>query len=68
MSPIMLETDRLVLRRLEPTDRDTVRDLLSDAAVMRYIGPRRAWSFEEGDDWFDALLVSRRLAQRSWTQ
>lgn len=59
MSPIVLETDRLVFRRLEATDRDAVRDLLSDAAVMRWIGPRRAWSFEEGDDWFDTMLASQ---------
>ncbi|MFO0699528.1 MAG: GNAT family N-acetyltransferase [Nitrospira sp.] len=59
MSPIIVETARLVFRRLEPTDRDAVRDLLSDSAVMRFVGPRKAWSFEEGDDWFDTLLTSQ---------
>lgn len=69
---MILETERLVLRRLSPADVEEVAPVYGDPEVMRYIGDGTAWSrrrTEEAlarwhgfweDDGFGQLLARRR--------
>jgi len=43
---------------LKIEDKESVFDLLQDAIVMKYIGPRRPLSKREADDWFQSELDS----------
>ena len=52
----MLETDRLILRRLEDTDADAIYQMRSDAELMRYI--REPQKRRETEKWI--RLVSSR--------
>lgn len=44
------------LRGLNQRDRPAVLSMLADPAVMRFLGPRRALSYNEGADWFNDAL------------
>ena len=49
-STVVLETERLILRRLTPDDLDSATQLDSDPEVMRYINGGRPTSREEMRD------------------
>jgi RimJ/RimL family protein N-acetyltransferase len=54
--PILL-TSRLLLERLDETDRDSWRLMCQDPQVMRHVGSGGPWTIEEADDVFDNALA-----------
>lgn len=46
-------THRISLRVLKRTDKDAVFDLLTNPEVMEFLGPKRALSTNEAQQWFE---------------
>lgn len=53
-----LETERLILRRIEPGDIDYYAAIQADPDVARYIAHGRPRSREESEAWLEAILAS----------
>ncbi|PKG40143.1 GNAT family N-acetyltransferase [Psychromonas sp. Urea-02u-13] len=53
-----MKTNRVTLRTLKTTDAEAVFELLTDPEVMTFLGPRRALSRNEAEQWFEAELTS----------
>jgi len=51
-------TSRIVLRALKVSDKANTFDLLTDADVMAFLGPRRALDKKEAQQWFEGELAS----------
>ena len=51
-------SDRLMISQLLLSDWPAVYELLSNAQVMRFIGPRRPMTQQEAQQWFDQQLAS----------
>ncbi|CCO46848.1 putative Acetyltransferase [Vibrio nigripulchritudo SOn1] len=43
-----------VITTLNDSDKDKVFDLLTDPEVMRFLGPRRALTLAEAEEWFES--------------
>ncbi|UAB73242.1 GNAT family N-acetyltransferase [Vibrio sp. SCSIO 43132] len=43
-----------VITTLNDSDKDNVFDLLTDPEVMRFLGPRRALTLAEAEEWFES--------------
>jgi ribosomal-protein-alanine N-acetyltransferase len=56
-----LETDRLLIRTWEPSDRAAFTALTYDPAVMEYVHGGRPYTEQEVDEWF--ARQARQLAQ-----
>jgi RimJ/RimL family protein N-acetyltransferase len=54
-APLVLETDRLVLRAWRPADREPFAALNADAEVMRFIGGGRTYTRAQSDDLLDHI-------------
>jgi RimJ/RimL family protein N-acetyltransferase len=54
---VRLETDRLVLRKPEPGDRDAYAELWGDPQVVRYLGNGRTLPPDEAPAVIDAMLA-----------
>jgi [ribosomal protein S5]-alanine N-acetyltransferase len=61
----IIETEKLVIRHFAHSDLTALMDLLSDAEAMRFIGPRRAMTQEEGAEWLSRQL---ELQKSSFTR
>ena len=55
-SKIILETDRLTLRKCTPEDIEIFEDLLGDAETMQYFGQCRPLSSAETRAWLDSCV------------
>jgi len=44
--------NRVILRKLDIDDRPNVLEMLQDAEVMQFLGPRRGLSISEAQEWF----------------
>ena len=53
---MILQTERLIIRKFRPADLASLIDLFADPEVMRYIGPRRALTEEEAQKWLTDIL------------
>ncbi|RXJ71810.1 GNAT family N-acetyltransferase [Veronia nyctiphanis] len=49
----------ITLRQLENQDRIHAYDLIQDNEAMRFLGPGRALTEQEAQDWFDDALISQ---------
>jgi RimJ/RimL family protein N-acetyltransferase len=57
VSPLILQTERLIIRKFKPGDLTTALiDRFTDPEVMRYIGPRRALTEDESQKWLTDIL------------
>lgn len=52
-----LETERLLLRRIEPADFGFFARIHADPAVARFIGPGRPRTAEESDEWLRRTMA-----------
>ncbi|HET9589123.1 MAG TPA: GNAT family N-acetyltransferase [Anaerolineales bacterium] len=53
---VILQTERLILRRFKPADLTGLIDMFADSQVMKYIGPRRAMTQSEIQAWLSDKL------------
>jgi len=53
---MILQTARLVVRKFKSTDLASLIDMFSDEEVMRFIGPRRAMTEAETQEWLANIL------------
>ncbi|HEX9838531.1 MAG TPA: GNAT family N-acetyltransferase [Anaerolineales bacterium] len=53
---MILQTKRLIIRKFKPTDLAGLIDMLTDAEVMQYIGPRRPMTEVEIQNWLADIL------------
>lgn len=53
---MFLQTERLIIRNFKPTDLASLIDMFTDEEVMRYIGPRRAMTETETQEWLANIL------------
>jgi ribosomal-protein-alanine N-acetyltransferase len=53
---MILETERLVIRKFKSADLAGLTDMFTDAEVMKYIGPRRAMTEVESQAWLMNIL------------
>ena len=53
---MILQTERLTIRKFKPTDLAGLLDMFTDSEVMKYIGPRRAMTQEETEEWLSNIL------------
>ena len=53
---MILQTKRLNIRKFKPADLTSLIDLFTDPEVMRYIGPRRALTEDETQEWLNNML------------
>src|ERR1700752_653234 len=56
---MILQTERLIIRKFNPADLTSLIDLFADPEVMRYIGPRRALTEEETQKWLTDILLQK---------
>ncbi|QSX36539.1 GNAT family N-acetyltransferase [Shewanella sedimentimangrovi] len=56
----MIETPRLLLRKFEPSDRESVVELLRNSEFMAY-SPTGAMSYEQAESRFQGLLSAHEL-------
>ena len=61
---MILETERLIIRRFKPADLPYLVDMFSDEEVMRFIGPRRAMTDDETHEWL-ANIIERQDVELS---
>ena len=54
----VLETERLILRQLEETDLDDLKEILQDPIAM--VAYEHAFSDQEAQDWLDRMLLRQR--------
>lgn len=55
---LVLETERLLLRQLEETDLDDLKEILQDPIAM--VAYEHAFSDEECHDWLDRMMLRQR--------
>lgn len=55
---LVLETERLLLRQLEETDLDDLKEILQDPIAM--VAYEHAFSDEECRDWLDRMMLRQR--------
>jgi RimJ/RimL family protein N-acetyltransferase len=53
---MLLKTERLIIRKFKPIDLASLIDMFSDEGVMRFIGPRRAMTKAETEEWLTNIL------------
>ena len=58
MTMNVVETDRLILRRVEVEDSEFILDLLNDPSWVRYIGDRGVRTLDEARDYILKTLVA----------
>ncbi len=51
MQNIVLETKRLILKRISPSEIEDIFSLRSDPEVMKYIDDGSIWTKEKVEDW-----------------
>jgi|SRR5687767_5777743 len=56
---MILQTERLIIRKFKPTDLASLIDLFADPEVMKYIGPRRAMTEDEAQKWLSDMLLQQ---------
>ena len=56
---MILQTERLNIRKFRSTDLASLIDMFTDPEVMRYIGPRRALTEEETQKWLKDILLQQ---------
>ena len=56
---MILQTERLIIRKFNPDDLASLIDLFADSEVMRYIGPRRALTEDETQKWLSNILLQQ---------
>ena len=56
---MILQTERLIIRKFKPADLAALIDMFTDPKVMRYIGPRRALTEDETEKWLKDILVQQ---------
>src|SRR5262245_40852836 len=56
---MILQTERLIIRKFKPADLAALIDIFTDPEVMRYIGPRRALTEEETQGWLKDILLQQ---------
>lgn len=62
---MILQTERLIIRKFKPADLASLIDLFADPEVMRYIGPRRVLTEDETQKWLkDVLIQQDRILTR----
>ena len=54
---MILQTERLIIRKFKPDDLAALIDMFTDPDVMRYIGPRRALTEDETQKWLSDMLL-----------
>ena len=64
--PFDIESDLVRFRKLESFDQNEVIDLLTDAEVMRFIGPQRALTLEEANEWMRENLARYQDDWNRW--
>lgn len=58
---MILKTKRLFIRKFKSTDLASLTDMFTDQEVMKYIGPRRAMTGIEIQDWLSEILSRQDL-------
>src|SRR5262245_34402700 len=56
---MILQTERLIIRKFKPADLAALADMFANPEVMRYIGPRRALTEEETQEWLNDILLQQ---------
>ena len=56
---MILQTERLIIRKFKPADLAALIDLFADPEVMKYIGPRRALTEDETQKWLSDMLLQQ---------
>ena len=56
---MILQTERLVIRKFKPDDLAALIDMFTDPEVMRYIGPRRPLTEDETQKWLTNILFQQ---------
>lgn len=59
---MILQTERLIIRKFKPDDLAGLMDMFTDSEVMRYIGPRRALTEDETQKWLSDILLQQDIA------
>lgn len=52
----MYKTQRLTIRKFEPKDFGPLTDLFSSANTMQFVGPRRAMTRDEAQNWLEGQI------------
>lgn len=58
---MIIETKRMVIRKFKSTDLTGLIDMFTNQDVMKYIGPRRAMTRVEIQDWLSEILSRQDL-------
>ena len=56
---MILQTERLTVRKFKLDDLASLIDMFTNPQVMRYIGPRRALTEEETQQWLNDILIQQ---------
>jgi len=56
---MILQTERLIIRKFKPTDLASLLDMFTDSEVMKYIGPRRVLTQNETEEWLLNILYKQ---------
>jgi ribosomal-protein-alanine N-acetyltransferase len=56
---MILQTERLIIRKFKPDDLASLTDMFTNSEVMRYIGPRRALTEDEVQKWLTDILLQQ---------
>ena len=56
---MILQTERLIIRKFKPDDLASLIDMFAYPEVMRYLGPRRALTEDEAQKWLTDILLQQ---------